>query len=89
MSNVTRRDTLKLGAAGVAAGACQKTINRGKIVAAVDSIASDWTSLTDPGLAVTVVWDEDDFTKGYGMANLEDGIPITTSTTFNLGSVSK
>jgi CubicO group peptidase (beta-lactamase class C family) len=67
----------------------QTTGGRINIEQAVDSIVSDWTSPTDPGLAVAVVWGESVFTKGYGMANLEHGVPITASTAFNLGSVSK
>lgn len=43
-----------------------------------------------PGYAVAVIRNgEFAFAKGYGMANLDDGIPITTHTSFHLASLSK
>ncbi|MGB3798199.1 MAG: serine hydrolase domain-containing protein [Lewinella sp.] len=45
---------------------------------------------TTPGVSVLVAkGDSLLFTKGYGMANLEYGIPIDTGTIFQVGSVSK
>ena len=43
-----------------------------------------------PGYAVAVIHDgELVFAKGYGLANLDDSIPITADTSFHLASVSK
>ncbi len=64
-------------------------------------LAVDWTQQTDrlfinwdktdtPGLALVVVHNgEIVYQKGYGMANLRYGIPITSSTVFRTGSNSK
>lgn len=55
----------------------------------IDSIFSSYNNTT-PGVAIAVVKDgEIVFKKGYGMANLEHNIPITTETVFDLASVSK
>ncbi len=43
-----------------------------------------------PGYAVAVIRDGDfALARGYGLANLDDGIPITSDTSFHLASVSK
>lgn len=43
-----------------------------------------------PGYAVAVIKDGDlVFARGYGLANLEDNIPITPETSFHLASLSK
>jgi CubicO group peptidase (beta-lactamase class C family) len=43
-----------------------------------------------PGYAVAVIKDgEFAFAKGYGLANLDDGIPISIDTSFHLASLSK
>jgi CubicO group peptidase (beta-lactamase class C family) len=43
-----------------------------------------------PGYAVAVIKDgEAVFAKGFGLANLDDGIPITPETSFHLASLSK
>lgn len=56
----------------------------------IDAIFSDLDSPTSPGAAVAVVQDGDVvFRRGYGMANLEHQIPITSSTVFDIASVSK
>ncbi len=55
----------------------------------VDSLFAAYNSNT-PGAAVAIVKDgKVVFLKGYGMANLEYGIPITPQTVFNIASVSK
>jgi len=55
----------------------------------IDKLFSKYNSTTS-GAAVAVVKDgKVVFKKGYGTANLEYGIPITTKTVFNLASVSK
>ena len=43
-----------------------------------------------PGYAVAIISNQQfAFTKGYGLANLDDGIPITPETCFHLASLSK
>lgn len=43
-----------------------------------------------PGYAVAILKDGDfAFSRGYGLANLDDGIPITPETSFHLASLSK
>jgi CubicO group peptidase (beta-lactamase class C family) len=55
----------------------------------IDALFSRYNSQT-PGVSVAVVKDgKIIFKKGYGMANLEYDIPITTKTGFNIASVSK
>lgn len=56
----------------------------------VDSLFAVYTTTGSPGLAVAVVRDgRMVFSKGYGLANLEHQIPITSSTVFDVASVSK
>jgi CubicO group peptidase (beta-lactamase class C family) len=56
----------------------------------IDSLFSQWDKTTSPGCAIGVVSDDSlIFSKGYGMANLEYGIPITPQTIFHIASVSK
>jgi len=55
----------------------------------IDSLFSQYNSKT-AGVAVGIVQDGKlIFEKGYGTANLEYDIPITSKTIFNIGSVSK
>ena len=43
-----------------------------------------------PGAAIAIMQDGGIiFSKGYGMVNIEHDIPITTSTIFNVASISK
>ncbi len=56
----------------------------------LDRIFQDWNRTDAPGCAVSVVKDgQIIFKKGYGMADLEHMIPITPSSVFYIGSVSK
>ena len=59
-------------------------------VRAVDDLFQQWHSPDSPGAAVLVI---DDgrvvHAKGYGMANLEHGIPNRPDTVFDIASVSK
>lgn len=55
----------------------------------IDQLFSGYNSQT-PGVAVTVVKDgKTVFKKGYGVANIEHDVPITTKTIFQVASVSK
>lgn len=56
----------------------------------MDSIFAAVDSKSSPGCAVVVFNSEGViFSKGYGLANLEMGVPITTGTVFDIASVSK
>jgi CubicO group peptidase (beta-lactamase class C family) len=58
--------------------------------ARVDSIFADLVSPTAPGCALSVMRDGAPiYERGYGMANLEYGIPITPQSVFHVASVSK
>ncbi|MBN9659053.1 MAG: beta-lactamase family protein [Acidobacteria bacterium] len=56
---------------------------------AIDALFSSYNSNT-PGVAIAVVKNgQVVFKKGYGVANLEYGLPITPGTVFHVASVSK
>lgn len=56
----------------------------------VDALMVEYDRNDAPGAVVGVIRDgEVIFAKGYGMANLTHGVPITPETRFNIGSVSK
>ena len=64
---------------------------RGQSLAArIDSVAAPWSTGRTPGIAV-LVWRNGvvEFAKGYGLASVENRVPITPDTRFLLGSVSK
>lgn len=55
----------------------------------IDSLFSNYNTKT-PGVAVAIVKDQEVIhRRGYGMANLEYPIPISTKTVFHVASVSK
>lgn len=57
---------------------------------AVDGIFRGWDRADEPGVAVAVVrGDSVLHLGGYGMADLEQGVPITPRTRFDVASVSK
>ncbi|MBL4653693.1 MAG: beta-lactamase family protein [Flavobacteriales bacterium] len=56
----------------------------------IDIVFAEYDNIDKPGAAVAVVKDgEIEFQKGYGSANLEYGIPVTSSTIFHIASISK
>ncbi|MBV7337557.1 beta-lactamase family protein [Chloroflexi bacterium TSY] len=56
----------------------------------VDELFSQWDKTHSPGCAIAIIQDgKMVYKRGYGMANLELNIPITTASVFNLASVSK
>ncbi|MEO8415362.1 MAG: serine hydrolase domain-containing protein [Ginsengibacter sp.] len=56
----------------------------------IDNLFKAWDKTNTPGCAVGIVRNDSlIFAKGYGMANLEYGIPITPETIFHMASVSK
>ena len=62
----------------------------GALSARVDSVFARFTAPGSPGCAVGVVRDGRlDYARGYGLASIEHGVPITPATVFDIGSVSK
>ncbi len=60
------------------------------ITAQVDKMFEKWDKPSSPGCALAVIRDgRIVYKRGYGMSNLEYGIPIGPSTVFNIGSMSK
>ncbi len=58
--------------------------------AKVDQLFAEWSQSDSPGAALAIVKDgEIIYKQGYGTANLEYDIPITTTTIFDIASVSK
>jgi CubicO group peptidase (beta-lactamase class C family) len=56
----------------------------------VDALFAKYNNSDSPGIAVSVIKDNKViYQKGFGMANLEYGIPITTKTKFHVASLSK
>jgi CubicO group peptidase (beta-lactamase class C family) len=56
----------------------------------IDELFAPWDSRQSPAASVAVVkGDKIIFEKGYGMANLENGIPNTPETMFHIASVTK
>ncbi|MBX2961603.1 MAG: beta-lactamase family protein [Cyclobacteriaceae bacterium] len=56
----------------------------------IDELFAPWNNPEKPGAAVAVVQNgKMVFSKGYGMANLEYGIPNSPTTVFHVASVSK
>lgn len=56
----------------------------------VDALFAEWNSPSKPGASVAVVQNgKVVFAKGYGMANLEYGIPNSPATVFHIASISK
>src|SRR5882724_10686223 len=57
---------------------------------AVDVIFADLTKPGSPGCALGIYRDgKIIYAKGYGLANVEENVPITPQTVFDIGSVSK
>lgn len=58
--------------------------------AAIDELFRQWNTPTTPGAAVLVI-DRGEIVhaRGYGMANLEHGVPIRPETVFDIASLSK
>src|SRR6266481_119666 len=61
-----------------------------KKIAAVDEVFTDLTKAGSPGCALGVYRDgKMVYSKGYGLANLEQNVPITPQSVFDIGSTSK
>ncbi|MEM5775699.1 MAG: serine hydrolase domain-containing protein, partial [Anaerolineaceae bacterium] len=56
----------------------------------IDALFSKWDTTYSPGCALALIKDgEIAYSRGYGMASLEFGVPITPQTIFQIGSISK
>lgn len=56
----------------------------------VDELFVEWDKLDSPGLALAIIKNGKlIYKRGYGTANLEHNIPISSTTVFRLGSTSK
>ncbi len=68
----------------------QKNLSQEKRVAIEKAVASFMAANSVPGLSAAVVLDgEPRWSEGFGMADLENFSPATSSTLFRLGSISK
>lgn len=56
----------------------------------VDAVFADLTKPGSPGCALAVARDgKSVYAKGYGLANIEENVPVTPQTVFDIGSTSK
>jgi len=56
----------------------------------VDKLFAQWDTTVTPGAALAIIQDgQIIYERGYGMAKIEDGIVMTPSKIFDIGSVSK
>jgi serine beta-lactamase-like protein LACTB, mitochondrial len=81
---------LALGAARARAEAPVAELARAKVEAIEAAVTADMTRLAIPGLSVAVATQGAlRFTNGYGLADVENGVPAKASTVYRLASVSK
>jgi CubicO group peptidase (beta-lactamase class C family) len=82
---------LALGSLWTATPAAAQRLPRGVLVARIDSLArSAIAEDRSPGLSVAVVHGSDTLVaRGYGRADLENDVPVTTASVFRVGSVTK
>lgn len=60
------------------------------ITARVNQLFAQWNKPDTPGCALAVIKDgQIIYKRGYGMANLELAVPITTTSVFKVGSIAK
>lgn len=79
-----------LGVAWAVASPAMAQTVRDSRSAEVDQVFSQWDRTHRPGAAVVVLRDGEILhMDGYGMADLDQGVPITPSTVFDIASVSK
>ena len=77
-------------AAAALAAACTAPGQPGGLPASVDAIFADYAAPNGPGCSVGVIQEGRLIgSEGYGMANLDHGIPNGPSTVFRIASVSK
>jgi D-alanyl-D-alanine carboxypeptidase len=88
---VPSRFSAALASLTVVAAAHGQTASRAALVQRIDSIVSRPMSTGNiAGMAVAVIKGRDTLLmKGYGMADLENQIPVTAQTVFRIGSITK
>jgi len=70
-------------------GNAQKDLKPVVSIEKIDELYKKWDNLEKPGIAVGILSKgKIVHTKGYGLANLEYNIPITTETKFYIGKIS-
>ncbi|WP_303794393.1 serine hydrolase domain-containing protein [Sandarakinorhabdus limnophila] len=89
--SMTRRGTLALAGAALAATAARGKAAAGDGWAAVDAmVAALVADHAIPGLSLAVMKGGSLVrAKGYGLANIETGTPVTPDTVFRIGSITK
>jgi len=56
----------------------------------IDSLFAKWNTANSPGCTIGIVRNDSlIYSKGYGLANLEYGVPNTSETIFHMASISK
>lgn len=91
--SVLRRAGSGIAACALMLGTCsapRASSAQDKTAAAVDEVFADYTKPGSPGCAVAVYRNgRVSYTKGYGLANIEEDVPITPESVFDIGSTSK
>jgi len=81
---------LTILASAAAVSAQQKTLSQEKRLEIEKAVSTFMSANSVPGMGAAVVLDgEPVWSAGFGMADLEDSAPATSSTLFRLGSLSK
>lgn len=86
------RNSAKNDAAPAPAGAASSPAgDRDARIGRIAAIAEEYVARTDvPGLSLAVVRGDDVLTnRGFGLADVENGVPATDRTVYRLGSISK
>ena len=87
---MTHRSSIRILPALLALAAAPVAAQQQNLHARVDSVFARYDRPESPGCAVGIYRDgQMEYAKGYGMANLELGVPITPQTVFDIGSTSK
>jgi CubicO group peptidase (beta-lactamase class C family) len=69
---------------------CAPAVGADERTQRVDELFGEWDSTHSAGAALAIIQDgEIVYKKGYGMANLDYGVPITPASVFRIGSTSK
>jgi CubicO group peptidase (beta-lactamase class C family) len=86
----TVRSSLVFAGLILASFAAQGQTLSSDMAAKVDKVFEKWNRTDSPGCAVGVYKDgQTVYEHGYGMANLNDDVPITPETLFHVASISK
>ena len=81
---------LSLSTAGAATSQEAPTTPESSLESRIDAVFADYDTTRSPGCSLGVVErGELTLARGYGMANLEHGIPLSAESVFRIGSTSK